>query len=44
MTILEQYLANIGKTTAFLNPKLDEDFGSSLTGIKEGVELIKKHI
>lgn len=44
MVIVNEYLKQIGKDETFLNPKLPEDFGISLTGIPEGVELIRKHM
>lgn len=44
MVIVNKYLEQIGKDETFLNPKLPEEFGVSLTGIPEGVELIRKHM
>lgn len=44
MTIIDKYLESIGKDRNFLKPKLDEEFGVSIKGISDGVELIKKHI
>jgi single-stranded-DNA-specific exonuclease len=44
MVIVNKYLEQIGKDASFLNPELPEEFGISLTGINDGVDLIRKHI
>lgn len=44
MEIIKRHLALYGKSEDFIDCKLPEEFGASLTGIKDGVELIKKHM